>query len=114
MTKKVAAKKVIKKALKKLKPHEQVVESLVELIRITSTVVPDDVARTLLAARKNEAAGTSASYAMDIIRLMDMLTLKTLFIFVVAFNSEESLEDPLIVILLLTMLRENPAGSGWP
>lgn len=68
MTKKVAAKKVVKKVLKKLKPHEQVVESLVELIRITSTVVPDDVARTLLAARKNEAANTSASYAMDIIK----------------------------------------------
>lgn len=68
MTKKVATKKVVKKAVKKLKPHEQVVESLVELIRITSTVVPDDVARTLLAARKNEAANTSASYAMDIIK----------------------------------------------
>ncbi len=68
MTKKVAAKKVVKKALKKLRPHEQVIESLVELIRITSTVVPDDVARTLLAARKTEAANTSASYAMDIIK----------------------------------------------
>ena len=68
MTKKVAAKKVVKKVAKKLKPHEQTVESLVELIRITSTVVPDDVAKTLLAARKNEAANTSASYAMDIIK----------------------------------------------
>jgi fumarate hydratase class I len=68
MTKKVAAKKVVRKVLKKLKPHEQVVESLVELIRVTSTIVPDDVARTLLAARKNEAANTSASYAMDIIK----------------------------------------------
>ena len=68
MTKKVATKKVVKKASKKLKPQEQTVESLIELIRITSTVVPDDVARTLLAARKNEAANTSASYAMDIIK----------------------------------------------
>lgn len=68
MTKKVAAKKVVKKTLKKLKPHEQVVESLIELIRMTSTVVPDDVAKTLLAARKKEAANTSASYAMDIIK----------------------------------------------
>lgn len=69
MTKKVAAKKVVKKILaKKLKPHEQTIESLVELIRVTSTIVPDDVARTLLAARKNEAANTSASYAMDIIK----------------------------------------------
>ncbi len=69
MTKKVATKKVVKKAaVKKLKPHEQTIESLVELIRVTSTVVPDDVAKTLLAARKTEAANTSASYAMDIIK----------------------------------------------
>ncbi len=69
MTRKMPAKKVVKKApVKKLKPHEQTIESLVELIRITSTIVPDDVARTLLAARKTETAGTSASYAMDIIK----------------------------------------------
>lgn len=68
MTKKVATKKVVKKVAKKLKPNEQTIESLVELIRITSTIVPDDVAKTLLAARKNEAANTSASYAMDIIK----------------------------------------------
>ncbi len=68
-TKKVAKKTAVKKAVvKKLKPHEQTIESLVELIRITSTIVPDDVARTLLAARKTETAGTSASYAMDIIK----------------------------------------------
>ncbi len=69
MTRKTPTKKVAKKApAKKLKPHEQTIESLVELIRITSTIVPDDVARTLLAARKTETAGTSASYAMDIIK----------------------------------------------
>lgn len=73
MTKKTATKKVAKKvakkaAPKKLKPQDALVESLVELIRITSTVVPDDVARTLLAARKKEEANTSASYAMDIIK----------------------------------------------
>lgn len=69
MTRKIPAKKVTKKPVaKKLSPAEQTIESLVELIRITSTIVPDDVARTLLAARKTEAAGTSASYAMDIIK----------------------------------------------
>lgn len=69
MTRKMPTKKVAKKVIvKKLKPHEQTIESLVELIRITSTIVPDDVARTLLAARKTETAGTSASYAMDIIK----------------------------------------------
>ncbi len=68
MTRKVPAKKVMKKPVKKLSASEQTIESLVELIRITSTIVPDDVARTLLAARKTEAAGTSASYAMDIIK----------------------------------------------
>lgn len=73
MTRKVAAKRVVKRpvkkiAAKKLSPQEQTIESLVELIRVTSTVVPDDVAMTLLAARKNEQANTSASYAMDIIK----------------------------------------------
>jgi fumarate hydratase class I len=69
MTKKMPAKKAVKKTVvKKLNPNEQTIESLVELIRITSTIVPDDVARTLLAARKTEKAGTSASYAMDIIK----------------------------------------------
>ncbi len=68
MTRKVATKKVVKRPVaKKLRPHEQTIESLVELIRVTSTVVPDDVAKTLLNARKNEAANTSASYAMNII-----------------------------------------------
>jgi fumarate hydratase class I len=81
MTRKVATKRVVKKPAKpivakaakkvvskKLKPQEQTIESLVELIRVTSTIVPDDVAFTLLAARKNEQANTSASYAMDIIK----------------------------------------------
>lgn len=69
MTRKTPAKKVKKKPVaKKLSPAEQTIESLVELIRMTSTIVPDDVAKTLLAARKTETTGTSASYAMDIIK----------------------------------------------
>jgi fumarate hydratase class I len=51
-----------------LDPKAQTVESLLELIRITSTVVPDDVARTLVRARSQEAQNTTASYAMDIIK----------------------------------------------
>ncbi len=70
MTKKVAAKKVSKKATpkKKLNSKEQTIESLLELIRITSTIIPDDVARTLVKARSQEVKDTSASYAMDIIK----------------------------------------------
>lgn len=68
-TKKVASKaSATKKKPRKLTAKEQTIESLIELIRITSTIVPDDVANTLVAARKKEAANTSASYAMDIIQ----------------------------------------------
>jgi len=41
--------------------------SLVELIRVTSTVLPDDVVRALATAKGAEAAGTNAAYALDII-----------------------------------------------
>jgi fumarate hydratase, class I len=69
MTKKVASKKVVKKTVSKKKtdPKIQTIESLIELIRVTSTVVPDDVYRTLLKARTMEASGSTASYAMNII-----------------------------------------------
>jgi fumarate hydratase class I len=61
-------KKAVKKVIKKLNPKEQTIESLVELIRVTSTVVPDDVANTLMKARQKETPDTSASYAMGIIK----------------------------------------------
>lgn len=93
MTKKVAAKrpkaavlsrKPIKKAaakkpaVKKLDPKTQTIESLLELIRITSTVVPDDVAKTLMKARSQEEQNTTASYAMDIIKdNMDLAKFKS-------------------------------------
>ncbi len=60
MTKKVASKKIETKS--------QTIESLLELIRITSTVIPDDVAKTLMKARAVEDKSTTASYAMDIIK----------------------------------------------
>lgn len=65
--KKAAAKKVAAKPIKKTDPKQKTIESLVELIRTTSTVVPDDVYRTILKARAQEQEGTSASYAMNII-----------------------------------------------
>ena len=68
MTKKVASKKTVKKSVKKkIDPKNQTIESLIELIRVTSTVVPDDVYRTLLKARTMEVSGSTASYAMNII-----------------------------------------------
>jgi fumarate hydratase class I len=76
MTKKVAAKKVAKKVspkkivkvVKKLDAKQQTMESIIELIRRTSTEVPDDVFRTIVAAAKNEEANTTADYAMGIIK----------------------------------------------
>lgn len=69
MTKKVATKKVAKKIIaKKKNPKEQTIDSLIELIRITSTVVPDDVQRVLRNSMKNEVPDTTASYAMGIIK----------------------------------------------
>lgn len=66
---KTVPKKLVKKTVaKKLDPKSQTIESLLELIRITSTVVPDDVAKTLMKARTQEEQNTTASYAMDIIK----------------------------------------------
>lgn len=65
MTKKVATKKVVKK---KLDPKAQTIESIIELIRVTSTVIPEDVQRTLMKARTQEVKDTTAAYAMNIIK----------------------------------------------
>jgi len=80
MTKKVPAKKGAKKTVSKkvmttrkltrnpsLDTKAQTIESLVELIRITSTVVPDDVHKAILKAQGMEEQNTTASYAMGII-----------------------------------------------
>lgn len=70
MTKKVASKKALKKSIvkpKKLDPKSQTIESLLELIRVTSTEIPDDVAKTLLRAKSREEVNTTAAYAMNII-----------------------------------------------
>lgn len=70
MAKKVTKKKVQKKVApkKKIDTKTQTIDSLVELIRMTSTVVPDDVHRTIASAIKNEEKDTTASYAMNIIK----------------------------------------------
>jgi fumarate hydratase class I len=66
---KSTAKKTVKKVtVKKLDPKKQTIESLLELIRITSTVIPDDVAKVLMKARTQEEQNTTASYAMNIIK----------------------------------------------
>jgi fumarate hydratase class I len=62
---KKAAKKVAKKTTK-LPAPKQAIASLVELIRVTSTIIPTDVDRAIRVARGEEAPQTSASYAMDI------------------------------------------------
>jgi fumarate hydratase, class I len=75
MTKKVAKKVAKKKATpaksaakKILKPKVSVIDSLVELIRITSTVVPEDIQRVLSKSMTEEEPNTTASYAMGIIK----------------------------------------------
>ncbi len=42
-------------------------ENILELIRVTSTVIPDDVQRVILEALDREAAQTNGKYAMEII-----------------------------------------------
>jgi fumarate hydratase class I len=48
-------------------PQATLFESILELVRRTSTVLPDDVVRAITAARKNEAAGSNADVALDVI-----------------------------------------------
>lgn len=88
MTRKVAAKKpkaslspkkVSKKIVaRQLDAKSQTIESLLELIKTTSTVIPDDVAKTLMKARSQEQQDTTASYAMNIIKdNMDLAKFKS-------------------------------------
>ncbi len=69
--KKVEKKKTVKKPAKKvvaLNPEKNLEAALLELIRITSTVIPDDVQDVILSALEREQENTSAKYAMDIIQ----------------------------------------------
>jgi fumarate hydratase, class I len=66
-------KAVKKESKKKTKPSKKVNleknlhDSLLELLRVTSTVIPDDVQKVILEALEREEKNTSAEYAMNII-----------------------------------------------
>jgi fumarate hydratase class I len=68
VTKKKVAKKVTKKKLIKKPSLDKVLhDSILELLRVTSTVLPDDIQRVVLDALEREDENTSAKYAMSII-----------------------------------------------
>src|SRR5213082_4117122 len=48
-------------------PQPALCDSILELIRRTSTVLPDDVVRAITSARKNEAEGSNADVALNVI-----------------------------------------------
>ena len=60
------AKNISKKVVKK-NPSAELQASILELIRTTSTEIPDDIQRVILKALKTEKKDTSAEYAMKII-----------------------------------------------
>ena len=53
--------------LRDVTAQSELFDSVLELIRRTSTILPDDVVRAVTAARKNEAAGSNAEVALDVI-----------------------------------------------
>ncbi len=63
-------KKISKKAVKKSAPKKsnQLEDSLIELIKNTSAVLPDDVQKVILQALAREEKHTTAEYAMNIIK----------------------------------------------
>lgn len=78
VVKKVATKKVVKKPTKtatkskvspkKVNTQKSLEESLLELIKQTSAVLPDDVQKVILEALEREEKNTTAEYAMNIIK----------------------------------------------
>ncbi|MDO9180875.1 MAG: fumarate hydratase [Bacteriovorax sp.] len=73
LNKKVVAKKITKKAPAKIsksapKPDVSIISSLIELIKNTSAVLPDDVQKVILEALEREEKNTTAEYAMNIIK----------------------------------------------
>jgi len=68
-TKKITAKKVApKKAPPTANTQKNLEASLLELIRSTSAVLPDDVQKVILEALEREEKNTTAEYAMNIIK----------------------------------------------
>ena len=67
-TKKKVAKKATKKVTKKVNTKGNLFDSILELVRITSTVIPDDIQKVVLEALDREEKDTTAEYAMNIIK----------------------------------------------
>ena len=70
-TKKAAPKKTQKKSLKTKAEgidKKELFNSILELIKTTSTVIPDDVQKVILEGLAREEANTTAEYAMNIIK----------------------------------------------
>src|SRR6266550_5547326 len=51
----------------RISPETNLFESILELIRRTSTVLPDDVVRAITGARRNESEGSNADVALNVI-----------------------------------------------
>lgn len=86
-TKKIAPKKVVAKkvttkvaakavSLNITNSPKDLEASLIELIRVTSTVLPDDVQKVILEALHREEKNTTAEYAMNIIKANIDLAIK--------------------------------------
>ncbi len=66
--KKTTKKSVIKKSKPKVSPEKALDDSLLELVRVTSAELPDDVQKVILEALEREEKNTTAEYAMNIIK----------------------------------------------
>src|SRR4249920_2491883 len=53
--------------IERISPESNLFESILELIRRTSTELPDDVVRAITEARKSEAEGSNADVALNVI-----------------------------------------------
>ena len=53
--------------LREVSPQSALFETVLELIRRTSTILPDDVVRAVTAARKQEVEGSNADVALNVI-----------------------------------------------
>lgn len=65
-----------KPAPKKANPNKELFDSVLELLRITSTVLPDDAKRVMLKALRKEEKNTTGEYALKIIKANIELALK--------------------------------------
>ena len=68
VAKKKATKKKIAKKVVNLNPAANLYDSILELIKNTSTVIPDDVQKVILEGLAREEKNTTAEYAMNIIK----------------------------------------------